>query len=181
MTQQSFLCPRWFAVWSVIGDSTCKSHSTTTSLAIRVARGYLTPTGKSERELCCCRNLEQPRQPKMRTFRISPGEQPGVRQYVFYNTFWWPCLRLNVLFDMLLWVDLSVIYMKIYMLQTKFSVSFARRDKDEAMTVLVAVGLHITDLIFQAINWSIEENYKVSWLLAPRYSNRLQVRCYLIC
>lgn len=45
-----------------------------------------------------------------------------------------------------------VIYMKIYMLQTKFSVSFARRGKDEAMTVLGAVGLHITDLIFQAIN-----------------------------
>ena len=45
-----------------------------------------------------------------------------------------------------------VIYMKIYMLQTKFCVSFARRDKDEVMTVLVPVGLHITDLIFQAIN-----------------------------
>lgn len=55
-----------------------------------------------------------------------------------------------------------VMYMKIYMLQTKFSVSFARRGKDEAMTVLGAVGLHITDLIFQAINRSIEENYKVS-------------------
>ena len=38
--------------------------------------------------------------------------------------------------------------MKIYMLQTKFSVSFARRGKDEAMTVLGAVGLHITDLFF---------------------------------
>ena len=41
--------------------------------------------------------------------------------------------------------------MKIYMLQTKFSVSFARRDKDEAMTVLVAVGLHITDLFFKQL------------------------------
>ena len=45
-----------------------------------------------------------------------------------------------------------VMYMKIYMLQTKFPVSFARRGKDEAMTVLGAVGLHITHLIFQAIN-----------------------------
>ena len=43
-------------------------------------------------------------------------------------------------------------YMKIYMLQTKFSVSCARRGKDKAMTVLGAVELHITDLIFQAIN-----------------------------
>ena len=40
----------------------------------------------------------------------------------------------------------------IYMLETKFFVSFARRGRDEAKTILGAVGLHITDLIFQAIN-----------------------------
>lgn len=40
----------------------------------------------------------------------------------------------------------------IHMLLTKFFVSFARRGRDEAKTVLGAVGLHITDLIFQAIN-----------------------------
>lgn len=43
-------------------------------------------------------------------------------------------------------------FLVIYMLQTKFSASFARRGRDEAMTVLGAVGFHITDLIFQAIN-----------------------------
>ena len=47
------------------------------------------------------------------------------------------------------------------MLLTKFFVSFARRGRDEAKTVLGAVGLHITDLIFQAINLSIEVYYKV--------------------
>ena len=40
----------------------------------------------------------------------------------------------------------------IHMLLTKFFVSFARRGRDEEMTVLGDVGLHITDLIFQAIN-----------------------------
>ena len=44
-----------------------------------------------------------------------------------------------------------VIYMKIYMLQTKFSVSFARRGRDEEMTVPVMWGCTSPILFFKQL------------------------------
>ena len=60
------------------------------------------------------------------------------------STFAKPWLRLKALFYMLLWMDPYA--------ANKILFVICEGGRDEAMTVLGAVGLHITDLIFQAIH-----------------------------